>query len=231
MNTAIIIAGGVGSRMGQEIPKQFLTVNEIPLIIYTLKAFQKHENTDRIVVACLAGWEEALKAYCRQFSITKLEAVIAAGVTRFESICNGIKYLKKSAASSDLITLHDANRPLIFGEIIDRNQKIAREYGNALTVIPCNDAMFVSYDRITADEHIDKKILFQGQTPETFKFNVIDDICKKAIADKAGDLSISALLLKYNYDVFLSEGSPLNFKITTSENMDIFKTLANNACC
>ena len=121
MNTAIIIAGGIGSRMGQEIPKQFLTVNEIPIIIYTLKAFQQHKNIDRIVVACLSGWEEALKAYCKQFAITKLEAVVVAGNTRFESICNGLNYLEKSSCSSDLITIHDANRPLVLENIITQN--------------------------------------------------------------------------------------------------------------
>ena len=225
MNTALIIAGGIGSRVGNEIPKQFLTVNEVPIIIYTLKVFQNHKGTDRIIVVCLSGWHEVLKAYCKQFGITKLEAIIKSGTTRFESMYNGIKYLERCSKPDDLITIHDSNRPLVFSDVIDKSQKCASQYGNALAIIQCNDAMFTSHNRFTAESHVDKKIIFQGQTPETFKFSLIHEVCEKALADNAGDLSSSALLIKYNHKVYLSEGSTLNFKITTSEDLDIFKAL------
>lgn len=225
MNTALIIAGGVGSRTGQEIPKQFLTVNEVPVIIYTLKVFQEQSTIDKIVVVCLKGWEEILKAYCRQFGISKLESVVEAGNTRFDSIYNGVADIKEWANDDDLITIHDANRPLVFSDIIERSQKTAAENGSALAVIPCNDSMFISQNRYIAEKNVDRNTLFSGQTPESFRFKIIHDICRKAKKDNAGDLSISALLIKYNYKVFLSEGSSLNLKITTPEDIDIFKAL------
>ena len=225
MNVALIIAGGVGSRMGQEIPKQFLTVNEIPVIIYTLKFFQNRNDIDRLVVVTLPDWKNVLVAYCRQFGISKLDCVVDAGKVRFESIYNGIKYLEKFTKDDDIVVLHDANRPLISDAVLDESIKVATEHGNALSVLPCNDAMFVSYDEYIAEEHVDKKILFQGQTPETFKFSVINDACERNIKGDGVDLSISALLLNSKAKVYLSKGSPLNFKITTAGDIDIFKAL------
>ena len=89
-NTALIIAGGSGERMGQDIPKQFLTVNEKPVIIYTLEAFQKHADIDEIAVVCLEGWEQVLRAYAKQFNISKLNDVIIGGANGQESIRNGV---------------------------------------------------------------------------------------------------------------------------------------------
>lgn len=224
MNTALIIAGGVGSRAGQEIPKQFLTVNEIPIIIYTLKTFQEHKNIDRIVVVCLTGWHEVLKAYCRQFGISKLEAIVESGASRFDSVYNGVSFLSTFAQDSDIITMHDANRPLISAELIDRGQETALLHGNALAVIPCNDAMYISKSGKEADEYADKKVLFQGQT-ETFRYSVLKEICDRAREQGLGDFSNCALMLKFGVKVHLCAGDPRNFKITTPEDIDMFKAL------
>ena len=88
MNAVILTAGGVGSRMNNNIPKQFLTVNNKPIIIYTLEAFQNHPNIDLIIVACLAGWEQILSAYATQYDISKLKYIVPGGSSGQESITN-----------------------------------------------------------------------------------------------------------------------------------------------
>ena len=225
MNTALIIAGGVGSRAGQEIPKQFLTVNEIPIIIYTLKTFQEHPGIDSIVAVTLPAWREVLRVYCRQFGISKLEAVVDAGETRFGSIHNGVRALADRLADGDIVTLHDANRPLVDAALISEGQRVAARYGSALAVLSCSDAMFISHDRKVAADHTDKKVLFQGQTPETFRYAILREACAWAERENAGDLSVSAILLKQGVEVRLIPSSSRNFKITTPEDIDMFKAL------
>ena len=94
MNVAIIIAGGSGSRMHQDIPKQFINVYDKPVIIYTLEGFQRHPEIDAIEVVCLDGWHDILKAYARQFNIDKLKWVVSGGKTGQESIRNGVYHLE-----------------------------------------------------------------------------------------------------------------------------------------
>ena len=140
-NIALIIAGGSGNRMHQDIPKQFLTVNEKPVIVYTLEAFQNHPEIDAIAVVCIAGWEQVLRAYAKQFNITKLKHVIPGGENGQGSIRNGVYALEKEYDAKDLVLIHDAIRPMVSAEIISDNIRVALEKGNAITVIPCAEAM------------------------------------------------------------------------------------------
>ena len=114
---AMITAGGSGNRMHQDIPKQFLTVNEKPVIVYTLEAFEKHPEIDAIAVACLDGWENVLSAYAQQFNINKLKYVVPGGKTGQESIKNGLFELEKHFAPDDMVMIHDGNRPLLPPEL------------------------------------------------------------------------------------------------------------------
>lgn len=136
-NIALIIAGGVGARMGQDIPKQFINVNDRPVIIYTLEAFQKHPEIDAIEVVCLDGWHDVLKAYAKQFGIAKLENIVSGGLNGQDSIRNGLLDIyKRYNSDDDVVLIHDAIRPMLLPEIITDNIKICREYGNAITVVP-----------------------------------------------------------------------------------------------
>ena len=121
MNVGLLIAGGSGQRMNQDIPKQFLNVNDKPVIVYTLEAFQKHPNIEKICVVCIEGWEEVLRAYAKQFGITKLSWVVKGGSTGQESIKNGIWAMKDELDGEDLILVHDAIRPMISQEIISES--------------------------------------------------------------------------------------------------------------
>ena len=113
MNVAVIIAGGSGHRMHQDIPKQFLNVYDKPVLLYTLEGFQEHPDIDAIEVVCIEGWENVLWAYAKQFGITKLRWVIPGGSTGQESIRNGVYNLKEHCTADDVIIIHDGIRPLV----------------------------------------------------------------------------------------------------------------------
>ena len=104
-NIGLLIAGGSGNRMHQDIPKQFLSVNESPVIVYTLEAFEKHPEIDSIVVVCIQGWEQVLWAYAKQFNITKLKWVISGGKTGQESIRNGVYNLEDKCKKDDVVII------------------------------------------------------------------------------------------------------------------------------
>ena len=113
MNIAIIIAGGSGHRMKQDIPKQFINVYDKPILVYTLEGFQKHPEIDEIEVVCLDGWHELVWAYANQFNITKLKWVVRGGNSAQESIRNGVYHLESVCTEKDIIVIHDGIRPMI----------------------------------------------------------------------------------------------------------------------
>ena len=154
-NIALIIAGGVGARMNQDIPKQFLNVYDKPVIVYTMEAFQRHPEIDAIEIVCLDGWHEVLRAYARQFGIAKLEGVVSGGKNGQDSIRNGLfDIVQRHHDAQDIVLIHDAIRPMVSQKIISDNIRVCREYGNAITVVPCTAAMLKTYDALSTTEQV-----------------------------------------------------------------------------
>lgn len=119
MNIALLTAAGSGTRMHQDIPKQFIHVDNKPVIVYTMEAFQNHPSIDAIIVVTLESWSAVLWAYAKQFNITKLRWVVPGGETGQESIKNGLETIKKELPNEDVVVMvHDGNRPLVTSEVI-----------------------------------------------------------------------------------------------------------------
>ncbi len=225
-NIAMLIAGGSGNRMHQDIPKQFLTVNERPVIVYTLEAFEKHPEIDAIAVVCIEGWEQVLWAYARQFNITKLSYVVPGGKNGQESIKNGVFELEKHYMEDDLVLIHDAIRPMVSQEIISDNIRVAREFGNAITAIPCAEAMIQTENGIVSTCTVPRDKLKRTQTPQAFRLKEICDLHRKAIAAGiTNSVASCTLKIEMGEQVFFSAGSEKNIKLTTVEDIDIFKAL------
>ena len=225
-NIALIIAGGSGNRMHQNIPKQFITVNERPIIVYTLEAFEKHPEIDAIAVVCIEGWEHVLWAYAKQFNIKKLQYVVPGGKLGQDSIRNGVYEMEKHYNPDDLVLIHDAIRPMVSPEIISDNIKVAREHGNAITVIPCAEAMMQTDDGVVSIGSYPRNRLKRTQTPQTFKIGEICDLHRRAL--KAGitnSVASCTLKIEMGEQVYFSAGSEKNIKLTTVEDIDIFKAL------
>lgn len=226
-NIAMIIAGGIGARTHQDIPKQFINVKDVPVIVYTLQAFQKHPQIDAIEVVCLEGWHEVLWAYARQFGISKLENIVNGGETGQDSIRNGLwDIAKRYSGDDDIVLIHDSIRPMVSEEVISDNIRICREYGNATTVIPCTSVMLTTEDSAVSEGQIPRDNLKITQTPQSFFINELLEVHKKAInMDLLPSIASCALYIELGKKVYLSKGSEKNIKITTSEDIEIFQSL------
>lgn len=225
-NIGLLIAGGSGNRMHQDIPKQFLTVNERPVIVYTLEAFEKHPEIDAIAVVCIGGWEQVLWAYAKQFNISKLKYVVPGGKNGQDSIRNGVYELEKHFAPEDIVLIHDAIRPMVSAEIISDNIRVAREYGNAVTVIPCAEAMMETEDGIISKGSYPRDRLKRAQTPQAFHIGDICDLHRRALeAGITNSVASCTLMIEMGEQVYFSIGSEKNIKLTTVEDIDIFKAL------
>ena len=226
MNIALIIAGGSGQRMNQDIPKQFLNVNDKPVIIYTLEAFQRHPNIDKIEVVCLDGWQEILRAYCKQFGISKLANVVEGGENGQSSIRNGLWDLKEMYDENDLVLIHDAIRPMVSEEIISDAIRVCKKYGNSISVIPCAEAMLKTEDGVSSLEQIPRDNLKRTQTPQTFVLKDIvaahEEALEKGIKNSVASCT---LYIELGKKLYFSAGSEKNIKLTTPDDIDIFKSL------
>lgn len=168
MNIALIIAGGSGHRMKQEIPKQFLNVNDKPVIIYTLEAFQNHPNIDEIGVVCIEGWVQVLEAYARQYHITKLKWVVPGGENGQGSIRNGIEECSRRYDESATILVHDAIRPMVSAEIISDCIVQCEAHGSAVSVVPCNTVALKKTSDTFSTEVDPRDTIALTQTPQAF---------------------------------------------------------------
>ena len=226
MNLALIIAGGSGARMHQDIPKQFINVYDKPVIVYTLEAFQRHGDIDEIAVVCIEGWETILWAYARQFNIDKLKRVVPGGKNGQDSIRNGLYALKEDHDDQDIVLIHDAIRPMVSQEIISDCIVKARLHGSAIAAIPCAEAMLETQDQISADTVIPRDNLKRTQTPQGFPLGRIVDAHRRALEQCITNSVASCTLLgELGETVYFSAGSEKNVKLTTPEDIDIFKAL------
>lgn len=225
-NIALIIAGGSGARMHQNIPKQFITVNERPVIIYTLEAFQRHADIDAIAVVCIEGWAQVLQAYAEQFNITKLKHIIPGGENGQDSIRNGVYELEKYYKEDDIVLIHDAIRPMVSEEIISDCIVKTRQYGCAISTIPCAEAMMQTEDGIVSTGSYPRDNLKRTQTPQGFPLGKICDLHRRAL-EKGITNSVASctLMIEMGEQVYFSAGSEKNIKLTTVEDIDIFKAL------
>lgn len=229
MNVALLIAGGSGNRMGQDIPKQFMHIDGCPIIIHTLKAFQKHPDIQAIAVVCLRGWETVLQSYANQFNIDKLKWIYPGGDTGFESIHNGIYGLKENGCEGeDLVLIHDAVRPLLSQEIISNNIATCKAYGYAITGIQCREAILESPDGFASKKSIPRDTLIRTQTPQTFRLkNIIEaheNALRKGIVDSVASCTLIAELNE-DIEMHIVPGSEKNIKITSVEDLEILKAL------
>lgn len=226
MNVALLTAAGSGTRMKQDIPKQFMHINDKPLIIYTLEAFQNHPNIDAILVVCLDGWHEVLRAYANQFNITKLKWIVSGGKTGQESICNGLKCLEKEISSDDIVLIHDGNRALVSSDIISDSIAQCKIHGGAVAVIPCTEAVFKSEDGSTSNTSIPRNNLYRTQTPHTYPLKKLlwaHEMAKEK--DIVNTVATCTLMVELGERIYFSKGSEKNIKITTVEDIDLFKSL------
>lgn len=227
MNIAVIIAGGRGQRMKQDIPKQFLNVNDKPVIIYTLEAFQKHPGIDEIGVVCLEGWDNILTAYAKQYNITKLKWIVPSGETGQQSIYNGVMEAKKLYRDDDIILVHDAVRPMVSQEVISDCIIKCKEHGSAIAVGEVNTVILKKNEDNTSSEQIViREELAQTQTPQALPLKKFVWAHEEALARGINNsVATCTLMIELGQKVYFSAGDETNIKLTTKGDMKLFKAL------
>ncbi|MCI9080325.1 MAG: 2-C-methyl-D-erythritol 4-phosphate cytidylyltransferase [Lachnospiraceae bacterium] len=226
MNIGLIIAAGSGRRMYQDIPKQFINVYDKPVIIYTLESFQKHPQIDALEVVCLDGWHDILRAYAKQYNITKLEWIVSGGSTGQESIRNGVYNLTGKCSDDDIIILHDGIRPMVDESLVSDVIVKCREYGNAVSALPYNDQIFVTHDGQTANSYIKRERVRRVQTPQAYKYGKLLSAYKEAFSKEIGiygSAYTNTMMADLGETLYFAAGSEKNIKLTTKEDLQLFK--------
>lgn len=228
MNIALIIAGGVGSRMGADVPKQFIEVKGKPVLAYTLEAFQSHPLIDAIEVVCIEGWEDEVLGYRKKYGITKLMGIAKGGATCQESIRNGVENLKGKAKGEDNIIVHDGIRPLVDGCVLDDLIAKCDEYGNAVTALPYNEQIFLSEDGESTIKYIPRETLRRVATPQCYKYSLLKEKYEEAFAKKIGIYGSSyanTMMAELGVRLYFAKGSDRNIKLTTPGDLEIFEAM------
>lgn len=225
---AIIVAGGIGARMNQDIPKQFLNVHDKPVLIYTMENFQRHAQVDVIGVVCVEGWHAVVKAYAAQFNMTKFRWVITGGKTVQESIWNGVRKLKDDCADDDIVVIHDGVRPLVDESVLTDVLRVCKLYGNAVPALPYNEQIFrvAEDDPDTSTEYIVRETIRRVSTPQAYRYKLLYDTYTKAFAQGIGIHGSSytnTMMVELGVRLHFAKGSDKNIKLTTLEDLEIFK--------
>ena len=225
---ALLLASGKGQRTRQDIPKQFINVYDKPIVIYTLENFQKHPEIDAIYVVCLDGWQDILRAYSRQYNITKLKEIVNGGATVQESTRNGVFAMKGFCKDDDVVIIHDGIRPMVDPEVLSDVIATCRQFGNGVTSMPYNEQIFKKLDDYTTREYIVRDTLRRVQTPQAYKFGKLLWAYEKAFAEDIGIKGSSyanTMMVDLGETLHFASGSDRNIKITTVDDIELFKAL------
>lgn len=226
MAVAIIIAGGSGTRMGQDIPKQFINIYDKPILLYTLEGFQKHPLIDVIEVVCLDGWHDILRAYAKQFNISKLKWIVSGGSSGQESIRNGVYNLEGKVSEDEIIVIHDGIRPLVEETVLTDVIRKSQQYGNAVTSLPYNEQIFVVDDELSTIKYIPRETLRRVSTPQAYRFDLLDSKYHEAFEKKIGIYGshyTNTMMVELGVRLYFASGSDKNIKLTTKDDLEMFK--------
>ena len=234
MTTAIIIAGGTGSRMGLEVPKQFALIEGKPVIIYTLQAFQDHPSVDSIGVVCIDGWRDILRDYVDQFGITKLAWIIPGGNSAQESIRNGVEHLVGLCGDDETVIIHDGIRPLVDPGVVSDVLAVCHRHGNAVTSLPYNEQIF----RVDADQpdstvsYVPRETLRRVSTPQAYRFGTLLAKYRQAFATGVGigpSSYANTMMADLGERLYFAAGSDKNIKLTTPDDLALFRAYVTGA--
>lgn len=230
-NIAVIFAGGVGRRLNSNensLPKQFLKINDKPIIIHTLELFQNHEEIDKIYISINANYYDYMQELVKHFYITKTAGIVIGGETGQDSIYNALIRAKQENPDNSIVLIHDGVRPNITKDVITRNIQTAKEKGNAITCTSCHETILVSQNGLNPEHVPYRKHTFSAQAPQTFRLSEIieaHEITRK-INPKYEDIVDSCTLFKtLNKETHMIEGNRGNIKITTIEDLYLLRAL------
>lgn len=218
----VILAGGVGTRMGRDIPKQYLIIEGKPVLVYTLERFQECSEIDRIVIVADEMWRDDIDAWVEQYGITKFLCYATPGSTRQDSVFSGISACKLYAASdSDVVVVHEAARALVTTTLIRNIINGLEGYDACIPVMPMKDSIIFSDTGDSIDDLIDRTKLFCGQAPEAFYLLPYWDINANTSAEELSSYRADhELCFRHGWKIRSIPGEENNFKLTTPGDID-----------
>ena len=217
MVRAIILLAGQGTRMNTEMPKQFLELGAKPVFLHSLQTFNECPKVDFITLVASKEYIDYVKGYINIYSLHKVTDVIEGGFERRSSVYNGLHSFK--ADYDDIVLIHDAARPFITNEIIERNIEECELHDAVVTAIKNADSLFIGSDKV--DHYVPREGIYQVQTPQTFRYGII----KEAYKNNKISTDDASLVLELDQEVYIVEGSRKNFKITTQDDFEMAKLL------
>lgn len=227
----VILAGGIGSRMGNvEKPKQYLKVGDKPIIIHTIEKFFVHDEFVKLIVLCPKQWVENTKNLVKKYLGDGADHVVVleGGSTRNETIMNSINYIEKEYGLDEetLIVTHDSVRPFLTYRIIEENIKYGKEYGAVDTVIPATDTIVESESGDIITSVPDRARMYQGQTPQTFNAKKLKELYQSLSAEEKDILTdASKIFVIKGEKVHLVQGEVFNIKITYPYDLRVAESL------
>ena len=230
MNYAMILAGGTGTRLGYDIPKQFVEIKGKPIIVYSLEAFQKQKNIDGIIVVCVKNNMDYLKSLVYDYKLDKVKGIVEGGDTFQLSVLNGVKYLRDKLDDNDNVLVHWSASPLVSDDIIQDSIDVCNKYGNAISTTNFYHLAGLKDDDIKSTKMLDRDKIACLSSPHAFNYKYISDLYNNAIKDGILDSvepHTTSLMYYVGDTVYFSKGSNLNIKITTNEDLRLMEALIN----
>lgn len=231
MNIAIIFAGGIGQRLNNgenSTPKQFLKINDKPIIIRTLELFQTHKDIDKIYISIHPDYYEYMQNLVKYYYITKTAGIVNGGKTGQESIYNALKLAQKENPQDSIVLIHDGVRPNITEEVITKNIECTKKNGNAITCTSCFETILISENGINPEHVPYRKDTYAAQAPQTFHLGEVieaHEITRKTNPNYTDIVDTCTLYKTLNKKTFMVKGNRGNIKITTIEDLYILRAL------
>ena len=226
MNIAAIFAGGIGSRVtSATLPKQFLQIHGVPLIVHTLNHFQYHPQVDGIAVSILAEWRSHFEEQVARYNLTKVRWIVDGGATGQESRHAALRAIATDCPPDSVVLLHDGVRPLIDDDLISENIRTVVEHGPAVTTTKVTETIIESRGEVI-DEVMPREFLHMAQAPQSCLLETAVEVYDRAVADGETDsIDTASLLQRYGHTIYRVEGPRSNIKITTVEDFYICRAL------
>ena len=225
---AIIFAGGSGVRMGAGKPKQFLEIDGRPIIIHTLDIFEDHPAVDEIYIACKADYISKLKKLVRRYDITKVKAIVAGGTTALGSAYNALQAARENNDDDAIVLIHDGVRPCITNDLINEVIEETKAKGAAVTCTPLFETPVISKEGLVVEESPKRSWCYTAQAPQSFRLGDILDAHEEARKDNPEYTDIvdsCTLMRRLGRNVAIVKGPRSNIKVTTPEDLYIFKAM------
>ena len=225
MRYAIILSGGSGTRLGSDIPKQYIEVGKKPIIMYSLETMEQTACIDGICIVAAKEWQPKITEWIREAGIRKFSGFAEAGRTRQHSLINGLKFFAdKNPEKGSVVLIHDAARPNVSTDLLIRCFEGLAHADGVLPVIPVKDTMYLSEDKKRISGLLNRDQIFSGQAPESFDFDKYYQINMKLTDEEIGSVRGTAeIAYRKGLSVILTEGDENNYKITTSADLEKFR--------